>query len=283
MILGAHESAAGGMHLAFERCARDHAEALQLWTRSSRKWTAPPLDEEARRAFVEARRVYLGGAIPTAAHASYLINLAAPSEALWARSVATLLDECRRADALGVGCVVVHPGARLGQSLDEAVDRVARALKEICRALSRQARVRIALEVTAGQGSCVGASLEELAAMIDRAGERRVGICLDTQHLFAVGVPWHTEEGYAAMVDELDRRVGLDRLLAIHLNDSKRPFGARVDRHAVIGEGEIGLQPFRRLVRDRRFAGVPGYLETPPLPTGEESYAVGLERLRSLL
>jgi deoxyribonuclease-4 len=283
MILGAHESVAGGMHLAFERCARDGAHALQMWTRSSRQWRTPPLSREAVVAFRRAHAEYGTQRIPTAAHASYLINLAAPDGPIWRRSVATLLKECQRAEALGVAQVIVHPGARLSTSREEAIDRVARALRIICGRLGARARVRIALEITAGQGSCVGCSIEELAEMLDRARLRRLGICLDTQHLFAAGVPWHTAQGYEALMHELDRRIGLDRLLAFHLNDSKKPFGARVDRHAPIGRGTIGLDPFRRLVRDRRLTQVPGFLETPPLPSGEESYREGLARLRSLL
>jgi deoxyribonuclease-4 len=139
------------------------------------------------------------------------------------------------------------------------------------------------LEYTAGQGACVGCSFVELAEILQRAGEPRLGVCLDTQHLHAAGVDWTTARGYARTFEELDRLVGLGHLEAFHLNDSKRPLGARVDRHAVIGEGTIGLEPFGRLVRDPRFAALPGYLETPPLPSGEESYALGLHRLRSLL
>ncbi len=283
MILGAHESVAGGLPLAFERCARDGARALQLWTRSSRQWAAAPLDgkivREFRRGLSAERRK---GPFPAAAHASYLINLAATDRAIWERSTATLLQECERAEALGVGQVIVHPGAALGGSVDEAIGRVARALKKICASL-RGRRVRILLEVTAGQGSCVGCSFEQLGEMLQRSGERRLGICLDTQHLYAAGIDWTTPRGYDRTFEDFDRIIGLAHLEAFHLNDSKRPLGARVDRHAVIGEGFIGLEPFGRLVRDSRFLALPGFLETPPLPDGEESYAQGLSRLRSLL
>jgi deoxyribonuclease-4 len=179
--------------------------------------------------------------------------------------------------------VIVHPGAAQTLSLDEALERVARALKEICGALGSSPRVRILLEITAGQGSSIGCSFEQLDEMLRRADQRRLGICLDTQHLFAAGINWTTEAGYEETFRAFDRLIGLDRLEAFHLNDSKRPLGARVDRHEVIGEGQIGLAPFARLVRDPRFAKIPGYLETPPLSTGEESYRLGLDRLRSLL
>jgi deoxyribonuclease-4 len=283
MILGAHESAAGGVHRVFERCARDGADAVQLWTRSSRQWAARPLDDDDVRAFKRAHRDYRRPAIPTAAHASYLINLAAMNDAIWERSTETLLQECRRAEQLGVRQVIVHPGAALGASEAAGIARVAAALRRICAALGSRPRVRLLLEFTAGQGSCVGCSFEQLDGMLQGAGERRLGICLDTQHLYAAGVDWTTPRGYARTFDAFDRVIGLRHLEAFHLNDSKRPLGARVDRHAVIGDGAIGLAPFGRLVRDPRFVEVPGYLETPPLPNGDESYALGLARLRSLL
>ena len=157
-----------------------------------------------------------------------------------------------------------------------------RALKQICRGLGARPRVRLLLELTAGQGTCVGCSFAELAEMLQRTGERRLGVCLDTQHMWAAGIDWTTPRGYERTVDEFDRTIGLRHLEAFHLNDSKKPLGARVDRHAVIGEGLIGVAPFRRLIDDARFAGVPAYLETPPLPSGEESFALGLSRLRAL-
>ena len=267
----------------FERCARDRAEAVQLWTRSSRQWAAAPLEPAVIDAFREAHATYGERAIPTAAHASYLINLATGNDAIWKRSTETLLQECERAEQLGVGQVILHPGAAQGVGVERGVERVALALREVCSALPKSARVRVLLEFTAGQGSCIGCSFEQLDAMLQATGERRIGICLDTQHMFAAGVDWTTPRGYERTFEEFDRVIGLRHLEAFHLNDSKKPLGSRVDRHAIIGEGLIGLAPFKRLVRDERFAQLPGYLETPPLPDGEESYALGLSRLRSLL
>jgi deoxyribonuclease-4 len=281
MILGAHESSAGGLHLAFERGARDRAHALQLWVRSSRQWAARPLDAEQVGAFHAAH--HASGRIPLAAHASYLINLAAAGEPLWERSVAALTEECLRAEQLGVAQVIVHPGAAQDSGAKAGIKRVASGLRRVCAALGRDVRVRLLLEITAGQGSCVGCSFDELGEMLDRAGESRLGICLDTQHMYAVGIDWTTPRGYARTFEELERVIGLRHLEAFHLNDSKRPLGARVDRHERIGDGLIGLAPFRRLLTDQRFAELPGYLETPPLDDGEESYAQGLQRLRSLL
>jgi deoxyribonuclease-4 len=281
VILGTQESVAGGVALAFERAARDRADALQVFTRSSRQWAARPLDDETVAAFRAARAGY-GRPVPVSAHASYLINLAAADAAVRERSLAALLDECRRAERLGIDHVIVHPGAVLDGDLLRGLARVARALRRVCDGLAG-ARVRLLLEFTAGQGSCVGCSFEQLAEMLQRAGEPRLGVCLDTQHLFAAGVDWTTARGYQETFERFDRVVGLPHLEAFHLNDSKRPLGARVDRHERIGDGAIGLAPFRRLVRDPRFAELPGYLETPPLENGNESYAQGLARLRSLL
>ncbi len=287
MILGAHESVAGGVDTVFPRAARDGCDAVQLWTRSSRQWAAKPLDDAMiasfRAAHRRARGATTGEKLPLAAHASYLINLAAASATVWDRSVEALYDECVRAEALGVKHVIVHPGACVGCSVDEGMTRVARALEQICRAIGPRARVRILLELTAGQGTCVGCSFAELAEMLARTGERRLGVCLDTQHMWAAGIDWTTPRGYARTIDEFDRVVGLRHLEAFHLNDSKKPLGARVDRHAIIGDGLIGAAPFGRLIDDPRFAELPGFLETPPLPSGEESFALGLSRLRALL
>jgi deoxyribonuclease-4 len=269
----------------FARCQRDGADAVQIWTRSSRQWKAREISDEEIRAFRRAHRQYRGPAevrAPLSAHASYLINLAAPTGKIWERSTEALYEECTRAESLGVAQVIVHPGASIDGDVKGGIARVVKALRQICAALGPKPRVRLLLEITAGQGSCVGKSFEELAEMLAGAGERRLGVCLDTQHMFAAGIDWTTPRGYEHTFAELDRLIGLDRLRAFHLNDSKRPLGSRVDRHAPIGHGLIGTRPFGRLVNDARFAALPGYLETPPLPSGEESFAEGLKRLRAL-
>src|SRR5439155_1535122 len=156
------------------------------------------------------------------------------------------VDECRRAETLGVGQVIVHPGAAVGGSVAEGIRNVSRSLRSICAEL-RGKRVRLLLEFTAGQGSCVGCSFEQLAEMLKQTGERRLGVCLDTQHLYAAGIEWTTARGYDQTFADFDRIIGLRHLEAFHLNDSKRPLGSRVDRHAVIGEGFIGVKPFARL------------------------------------
>jgi deoxyribonuclease-4 len=280
VLLGAHESVAGGLHQAFLGAARDGAEAVQLWLTASRQWTPRQLDEDGARAFREARETF-GKRAPLAAHACYLINLASPSDRVWNRSVEALTLECQRAEALGVSMVIVHPGSHVGRGARGGVRRVGKALRAICRTLGSRPLVRLVLEITAGQGSCVGASFEELADMLEGGGDRRLGVCLDTQHLYAVGLDWTTARGYDDVFDRFERIVGIRHLCAFHLNDSKRPLAARVDRHERIGDGAIGVRPFRRLLVDPRFEHLPGFLETPPLESGGESYAQGLRRLRA--
>jgi deoxyribonuclease IV len=283
MLLGAHESSAGGLQKVFERCARDGAESVQMWTRSSRQWASRDLSADEVAAFRVAHASYGARKIPTAAHASYLINLASAKEEIRQRSIDTLHDECTRAERLGVEQVILHVGAAQGAALALAIERVADALRYVCRALPTRAHVRILVEFTAGQGSCIGSSFEQLDAVLQATGERRIGICLDTQHMFAAGVEWTTERGYERAFSDFERIVGLRHLEAFHLNDSKKPLGSRVDRHEIIGEGLIGLAPFARLVNDPRFAELPAYLETPPCADGADSFALGLTRLRSLL
>lgn len=284
MILGAHESTAGGLDLAFERCARDQADAVQLWTRSSRQWSAKPLTPEAIATFRKAHTAYRKDKIPAAAHASYLINLATANPEIFARSEAALLDECQRAEQLGLSHVIFHPGAAQGLERSAGIATTAGALRRICAELNRSgAAVRLLVEFTAGQGSCIGCSFAELAEILHQTGEARMGVCLDTQHMWAAGVDWASADGYDRTFAEFDRVIGLRYLEAFHLNDSKKPVGSRVDRHDIIGEGLIGLDAFGRLLRDERFARIPGYLETPPLPDGEDSFGHCLRQLRSLL
>lgn len=282
MLLGAHESAAGGCYRVFERCARDGAQAVQMWTRSSRQWASKPLEAAEIAEFKRLHAAYSNPKILTAAHGSYLINLGSPKSEIWQRSVATLLEECERAEQLGVSQVIFHPGASQGSDPKAALALVAKALREICASLG-PAKVRILVEITAGQGSSLGCSFEQLDAILQATGEARMGVCLDTQHMYAAGYEWTTEGGYAETMRAFERTVGFAALEAFHLNDSKKPLGSRVDRHEAIGEGLIGLAPFARLVRDERFAKLPAYLETPPLANGDESYAQGIARLRSLL
>jgi len=272
--LGAHESVAGGVSLAFGRAVEHGARSLQIFTRSSRAWDAPPLAAEERRAF---RRAASAAGVPAIAHGSYLVNLASEDPVVRGRSLETVREELLRCEALGIRSLVFHPGshpfARRGLRL------VARALDEVHRGLPGLSS-RVCLEATAGQGNCLGhrlEHLEEICARVDAPG--RVGVCLDTCHLFAAGYDLSSEAGTEAVVDEAVRRFGRRRIRCFHLNDSLRPRGARVDRHADIGRGAMGLPAFRYLVNDPRFQDTPAVLETP----NPGRYARGLRLLHSLI
>ncbi len=284
MIVGAHESVEGGLHKAFERALRDGAKATQIFTKSSGMWREPALTEEQIQAFREAHAA--AGAMPVMAHTSYLINLATDDSALLRQSKDALVAEVERSSALGIPYVVLHPGAHLGFGEDPGIVRVCKSLDEV-HERTRGASAQILLENTAGQGTCVGHRFEHLGQIVEGTRERdRLGVCFDTQHAFAAGYDLGTLHGYGACWEDFARNVGIERLRAFHLNDSKKPLGARVDRHEHLGEGNLGLPLFWRLVHDPRFAHLPAVLETEPreaeAPFGEElgllaSLAVGPE------
>jgi deoxyribonuclease-4 len=280
--LGAHMSIAGGLHLALERGRELGCFAVQIFVKNQRQWAAPPLGADEVRAFRAARRA---AGIPWVfAHASYLINLASPDAAAWARAVDVFTDELERAEALGLACVAIHPGSHLGTGVEAGLARVAAAVGETLRR-TRGYRVRIALENTAGGGGTLGRTFGELGALLDRTGRvRRVGVCLDTCHLFAAGYDIRTPEGYRAALAECAEAVGLDRVLAFHLNDAKAPLGSGLDRHENIGRGRLGLRPFGLLLNDPRFRAVPKVLETPkePAPAADLRNLAVLRRLRGV-
>jgi len=274
-------SIAGGLALALLRGRDVGCGAVQLFLRNQRQWAAPPLRDEDARAFVAARRST--GIRWAFAHASYLINLAAPDDAAWRRAAAALTDELERAEALGLLCVVIHPGSHLGTGAAAGVARVAHAVDRALNATSGY-RVKVALENTAGGGGTVGRTFGELGAILARTrGGARVGVCLDTCHLFAAGYDIRTRDGWGRAIAECAAHVGLDRVLAFHLNDAKSTLGSGLDRHEHIGRGGLGLTPFRLLLNDRRFARVPKVLETPkePEPRADRRNLATLRALRS--
>jgi deoxyribonuclease IV len=278
--LGAHMSVAGGLHLALERGHALECHAVQIFVKNQRQWAARPLGADEARAFRAARRAT--GIRWVFAHASYLINLASPAAAAWAQAVDAFTDELERAEALGLDSVVIHPGSHLGTGVEAGLGRVAAAVGEALRR-TRGSRVRVALENTAGAGGALGKTFGELGAMLDRVDRaRRVGVCLDTCHLFAAGYDVRTAKGYLAAIAECERAVGLERVLAFHLNDARTPLGSGLDRHENIGRGELGLGPFRLLLGDSRFARVPKVLETPkaPEPIADRRNLAVLRRLR---
>ena len=274
MKLGATESVAGGVSRAFGRAEEHGAHAVQIFTRTARAWSAPPLAASECRAFRKAARA---SGVPAIAHGSYLVNLATEDVRLREQSLLAVLDELQRCEALGVPSLVFHPGSHPSPQL--GLRLAARTLNEVHQALP-DLRTRICLEVTAGQGNCLGHRLEQLEEIVARVdAPERVGVCLDTCHLFSAGYDLSTELGTEQVLDEAVRRFGLRRIRCFHLNDSQRPRGARVDRHAEIGKGQLGLAAFRFLVNDPRFAVTPAVLETPH----PHRYGRGLRLLHSLV
>ncbi len=254
-------SVAGGLPRAVERAVVHRCEALQIFAKNANQWRGREVPREEVREF--RARVAAAGIGPVVSHASYLINLATSLPALRRQSLEAMGDEIDRAEALGLLGVVLHPGCYTSGSEAAGLGLIADGLVELLRA-RRRGRTMILLEHTAGQGTALGATFEQLASIIARMdGHRRVGVCLDTCHLIASGYDICSADGYATTFTQFGRLVGFDRLKAFHLNDSKKPLGSRIDRHEHIGQGCLGLEPFRRIINDPRFRELPMMLETP--------------------
>ena len=265
--LGAHMSIAGGLPRAVDRAAAARCQSLQIFTKSAGQWRARLLPDEEIALF--KRRVAETGIYPVIAHNSYLINLAAASPVLREQSIASLAEEIDRAEALGLYALVMHPGSHTTGTEAEGLRLITEGLAQLL-ARRPDGKTKILLEHTAGQGTNLGHRFEHLAEIIDGLGANsRIGVCLDTCHLLTAGYDICTPEGYATTFRQFDRVVGLKRLKAFHLNDSKKPCGSRVDRHEHIGRGCIGVEPFRRLLNDPRFGQLPMLLETPKLDTAQ--------------
>jgi deoxyribonuclease-4 len=279
-LLGAHMSIAGQVGEALIRGKSVGCECIQIFTKSSRQWKAKPYSEEEIATFKRNRRET--GIETVIAHDSYLLNLGAPNEELRKKSVAAFIDELERCEALGVPYLVAHPGSHVGSGEENGIATIAKSLSEAHQAC-KGFKVKVALEITAGQGSNLGYKFEQIARMIDAAREGdRLRVCFDTEHAFAAGYEITTEEGYERTFAELDKQVGLKRVVAFHLNDSLKPFNSHVDRHEHIGKGYIGKEAFRRLLHDSRFFGLPMCLETDPGPDMKD-IKQDLETLKSLL
>lgn len=265
-------SVAGGVSKAVERAVLHGCEALQIFSKNANQWKGKPLDPSEVAAF--RRRLDETGIHPAVSHASYLINLATTFPLLRQQSIAAFVDELERAETLGLLGVVIHPGTCTAGSEDDALRLVGEAIRTAFAARPRSTTM-VLLEQTAGQGRTIGHRFEHLAAIIEHLdGSPRVGVCLDTCHLVAAGYDIVTEAGYAQTFAALERVVGLDRVRAFHGNDSKKPCGSRVDRHEHIGKGCLGLAPFRRLLRDARFAGLPILIETEKAARSERPGAI---------
>lgn len=282
MKIGAHESAAGGPYRAVERAVEDDCEALQLFTKNNNRWSQRMwTDEEAE----EFRTAYESSKLEgLMAHSAYLINLCSSTESTIEKSRVALADELTRCQMLGVPGLVLHPGSHTGRGEMEGIELIAENIDRVYEEHGDPwPDVTLLLENTAGQGTMLGyefAHLRDILGAVENPD--RLGICFDTCHAHAAGYDLTKREGYEAVWEEFDEVVGLATLKALHLNDSKRELDSRVDRHELIGEGEIGLDTFEFLVNDERFADIPAVVETPPLENGDESFAKMVARLKGL-
>jgi len=262
MLIGAHLSTEGGLPTAFDRARDEGCEAFQIFTKNKGAWAARPLTQDEIKEFRDKASVKPRK--PVVAHAAYLINIASPSRVLQRKSTAALRVELERCEALGIDGLVLHPGSHLGTSEDEGLKRVQTALDEVHRA-TRGFRTKILLENSAGQGSSVCVALASIGKLLRSVKTpERLGVCIDTCHLFAAGYDLRSRETYDAVMEELEREIGSERVLCIHLNDSKRELGSRIDRHEHLGRGLLGLEGIRRILTDRRFARTPFIFELPP-------------------
>ena len=258
---GAHVSTAGGVSKAFDRAESVGCDTMQIFTRNNNRWATKPIDEKEIARWHERWRQ--SDVRPVVSHASYLINLASSDDALWEKSIDAFVDELERAEALGLLGVVLHPGSPKDDGEAYGIRRIASAL-DICHQRTAGFEPLTLLETTAGTGKHLGYRFEQLAAMRSEASEPgRIAICFDTCHVFAAGYEIRTPEGYAQTMAQFDEHIGLDLLRCFHFNDSKFDLGSRKDRHEHIGKGFIGLEGFRNIINDPRFASIPMILETP--------------------
>ncbi len=279
-LLGAHMSIAGGVNMAIERARSIGCTAMQMFVKNNMQWFARPLTREETRTFLEHQQ--RGELLSIFAHSNYLINLAATNGQFHANSIRSLSEELVRADQLELPFLVLHPGAHLDAGEEAGLEKIVESIDRVFSGLPK-IKTRIALETTAGQGSCLGHKFGHLAYIISRVREpERLCVCLDTAHVFASGYDFGTDASVRKTFREFDRAVGLDRLVAIHLNDSKTACGSRVDRHEHIGKGKIGLAAFRFIMGSPRLRKIPKVLETPKGKDLRED-VINLKTLRRLM
>ncbi len=276
MRLGAHISVAGGLYNAFQRGDETGCDSIMIFTKSNRQWAAKELTETDLQKYREAAEQY-GHIKPVAVHASYLINVASSDPELWEKSYQALKVEAQRAEAIGAETLTFHPGAYIDADEQTGLQNIARALNRLLEETEGD-KVIICLETMAGTGTTLGYRFEHLGYLVDATGgHERIGVCFDTCHVFSAGYDIRTSEGYEETMAEFDRLVGLDRICCFHFNDSRHGLGERKDRHAHIGEGEIGLQGFANFLNDPRWAGYPAHLETPKTEKDEDDNEIEMD------
>ena len=277
-LIGAHMSVAGGLDKAFERADALGCESMQIFTRSQRQWQARPVSLQEAEGFYRAWQRSNVKAVVS--HASYLINIASPDAAVRAKSAAALREEVERCRHLNIDDIVLHPGFAMDAGVDAATTNIAETLLRLFDA-TQEYKTRILLETMAGQGTCVGGDLAHFTEILDKANwHPRIGLCIDTCHVFAAGCDLRSSDAYERLVAAADKHVGLSRVRCWHLNDSKAARGTHLDRHAHLGEGEIGLHPFALLMNDERFEETPTILETPKEGVGDEGNLSFLRKVR---
>ena len=279
-LLGALMSIAGGVNNAVLQGKEVGCDTVQLFTKSSRQWVSKPLGKDEIARFHRAKKET--GLNTVVAHDSYLYNFAAPDDVLRKKSVAGLIDEMERCEALGVMYLIAHPGAHVGTGEEAGIQTIAKSIDEMHSACPGY-ETKLAIEITAGQGSNLGYRFQQVRQIIDASkNSDQLRVCFDTEHAFAAGYDLRTKEGYERTFAEFDETIGLEILVAFHLNDAKKDLGCRVDRHEHIGKGFIGLEAFRLLMNDKRFWGLPMCLETPKSDDCHEDHE-NLATLRNLL
>lgn len=277
MILGAHISTAGGIEKSPKRGAEFGLKAIQVFSKNQRQWEAAPVSELEAGRFCANMKKY--GIAVSAVHDSYLINLAAGNSETYNKSCKAFEDEVLRAGMLSIPFLIFHPGSHVGTGEKKGIQSIGRAVKKTVE-LTSDSGVSLLFETTAGQGTALGYTFQQIRDMIEASGESsRLGVCFDTAHAFAAGYDIRTEEAFEETFEEFSRIIGIERLKAFHLNDSKKELGSKVDRHEHIGKGHIGKKPFGYLLNDSRFQAVPGYLETPG---GAKFYTKNLQALDSI-
>jgi deoxyribonuclease-4 len=279
-LVGAHMSIARGFYKSIDRAEAVGATCMQIFTKSNKQWASKKIMVEDAQQFKERWKNSTIG--PVVVHASYLINIGSAQHALRSKSVHALREELERCDILEIPYLIVHPGAAMNSSVDECIEMIAQSIDEIFD--SYQGNAQLLLENTAGQRTAVGTTLEQLAAIYKKIKhKKKIGFCIDTCHAFAAGYDLTTKKEYELFWQQFDALLGIERLRAIHCNDSKKKMGSKVDRHEDIGKGELGLESFRLLMNDERFLHIPKICETPKGDNEQANDARNIETLKNLV